>query len=82
MKQATVRDVQHHLSKVLGWVAQGEEVQITRRNKLVAKLVSAHDNAGSSELPDFSGRARAIWGDAPIGKSLSSIVVEDREERL
>ena len=31
MKTASVRDVQHHLSRVLAWVEQGEEVQITRR---------------------------------------------------
>ena len=37
MKTASVRDVQHHLSKVLAWVEKGEEVQITRPNKPVAK---------------------------------------------
>jgi len=81
MKTATIRDVQHHLSKVLCWVAQGEEVQITRRSRTVAKLVPSRD-AQAVELPDFAARARAIWGDSPGGKSLSSIIVDDREERL
>ena len=35
MKTASIRDVQHRLSKVLAWVEKGEEVQITRRNKPV-----------------------------------------------
>ena len=81
MKSASVRDVQHHLNQVLNWVEQGEEVQITRRNRPVAKLVPVRE-AGSGELPDFAARVRAIWGESPPGQELSSIIVQDREERL
>jgi prevent-host-death family protein len=81
MKTATVRDVQHHLSKVLAWVEKGEEVQITRRNRAVAKLVPADASTRPVTLPAFTARARQIWGDAPTGKSLSQIVLDDRDER-
>jgi prevent-host-death family protein len=81
MKTATVREVQHHLSKVLAWVEKGEEVQITRRNKPVAKIVPAEPDKGPVALPAFAARARQIWGEKPAGKSLSQTVLDDREER-
>ncbi len=83
MKTATVRDVQHHLGKVLAWVEKGEEVQITRRNKPVARLVpSSAASLAPVAMPDFAARARAIWGAQPKGSSLSKAVLADREERL
>jgi prevent-host-death family protein len=81
MKSASVRDVQHHLSKVLAWVEKGEEVQITRRNKTVAKIVPAEAQGTRIALPAFAARARQIWGETPVGKSLSQTVVDDRKER-
>jgi antitoxin (DNA-binding transcriptional repressor) of toxin-antitoxin stability system len=83
MKTATVRDVQHHFGKVLAWVEGGEEVQITRRSKLVARLVpSGPANPAPVSLPDFAARARAIWGAQPKGRSLSKTILAEREERL
>ena len=81
MKTASVRDVQHHLSKVLAWVEKGEEVQITRRNKPVAKIVPAEAQGTRIDLPAFAARARQIWGETPVGKSCAQTVVDDRKER-
>ena len=82
MKTASVRDIQHHFRKVLAWVEQGEEVQVTHRNKTVARLVPcSHSGPASVVLPDFAARARAIWGAHPKGASLSDTILADREER-
>jgi len=82
MKIATVRDVQHHFRKVLAWVEKGEEVLVTRRNKSVARLVPSNPAIPSSvALPDFAGRARAIWGTPLKGASLSMAILAEREER-
>jgi prevent-host-death family protein len=82
MRTATVRDVQHHLAEVLAWVEQGEEVQITRRSKPVARLIPEVSAASTPvALPDFAGRARRIWGVRPKGDSLSDTVLADRAER-
>jgi len=81
MKTATVRDVQHHLRKVLAWVEKGEEVQITRRNRTIAKIVPAETPSHRVALPAFGERARKIWGDRPTGESLTRIVLDDRKER-
>ena len=83
MKTATVRDVQHHLAKVLAWVERGEEVEITRRSKPVARLVpSIPVHPAPAEMPDFAARARAIWGAQPKGSGLSKTILTEREERL
>ena len=65
MKTATVREVQHDLKRVLAWVEAGEVSEVTRRSRVVARLVPAE--AAAPESPDFVGRARAIWGDRPKG---------------
>lgn len=39
MKSATVRELRNNYSKVLKWVAKGEEVEVTRHGKVVAKVV-------------------------------------------
>jgi prevent-host-death family protein len=82
MKTASVREVQHHLSKVLAWVEKGEEVQITRRDKPIAKIVPAQARNSRTIFPKFEARARKIWGDLPAGKNLSEIVSNDRIERV
>jgi len=79
MKTASVRMVQHHLAEVLGWVEQGEEISVTRRNKVVARLVPPEPRVVAT--PDFAERAKAIWGPRPAGKRLSKIVLESRGNR-
>lgn len=39
MKTTTVRELRNNYSQVLKWVAKGEEVEVTRRGKIVAKVV-------------------------------------------
>ena len=41
MRSTTVRELRNNYSKVLGWVARGEEVEVTRRGKVVARVVPA-----------------------------------------
>lgn len=39
MKTATVRHLRNHYSAVLRWIDAGEEVAISRRGRVVARLV-------------------------------------------
>lgn len=55
MKIVTIREIQHHLPKMLEMVAAGEEVVITRRGKRVAKIERYCEAEESSVvIPDFS----------------------------
>lgn len=38
MKIATIRQVRHDFSTVLDWVGEGEQVEISKRGKIVALL--------------------------------------------
>ena len=39
MKTTTVRELRNNYSQVLKWVATGQEVTVTRRGEVVAKVV-------------------------------------------
>ena len=81
MKKATIREVQHNLRKVLRWIEDGEGVVITRRNRIVAKLVPSSLQERKTEWPDFTARIQSIWGSAPSGKPASRIIIDERDER-
>ncbi len=81
MIKANVRQIQHHLSEVLRSVEHGEEVFITRRNRIIAKIVPVAAAQRVAEWPDFVARAGSIVG-RKKGKPASRIVVETREERV
>jgi antitoxin (DNA-binding transcriptional repressor) of toxin-antitoxin stability system len=76
VKVATVRQIQHNLAEVLAWVADGQEVQVFRRKKLVARLLPPGPEATKS--PDFLARAHGIWGRKPRGKALSQLASDAR----
>ncbi len=70
MKTASVQQVPQQWPEILRWVAAGEEVQVTEQDQVVARVVPAKP----ATTPDFLGRARAIWGEAPAGNPLSTLV--------
>src|SRR5437868_9224103 len=72
MKTASVQQLTEQWPQILRWLAAGEEVHVTEQNKVVAKVVPAR------EQPDFLARAKAIWGEHPLGKPLSALVSEAR----
>lgn len=39
MKTATVRDLRNHYTRLLEWIAAGEEIVITQRGKAIARLM-------------------------------------------
>jgi prevent-host-death family protein len=80
MKRASLRQVQHHLSDVMKWVDEGEEVEITRRNRTVAKLVPARP--APSSYADWSGHEewlKRTYPHGPLkGSPVSDLVIESR----
>jgi antitoxin (DNA-binding transcriptional repressor) of toxin-antitoxin stability system len=76
VKTATVQQVPEQWPDILKWVAAGEEVQMTDADRVVAKIVPA-----VASQPDFLGRAKAVWGENPPGKSLSEIVAAAKAQK-
>jgi antitoxin (DNA-binding transcriptional repressor) of toxin-antitoxin stability system len=79
MKTVTTREVQHHFSRVLNYVEAGEEVQVTRRNKVVARIVLpepvAKPRRRKVKWPDFRARMTKIFGDKVFE---SNAILEER----
>jgi len=73
MKTASVQQVPEQWANIARWLADGEEVEVTQQNQVVAKLVPV-----ARPQPDFLARAKAVWGDQPPGQPLSAQVNDAR----
>jgi antitoxin (DNA-binding transcriptional repressor) of toxin-antitoxin stability system len=60
MKTATIRQVRHDFSTVLDWVGEGEQVQISKRGKIVALLSPppAAKAPPARKRPDLAARLK------------------------
>ena len=76
MKTATVQQVPQRWTEILGWIAAGEEVEVTQQERVVAKVVPATPQLVAQ--PDFLARAKVVWGEEHGGRALSAIVSETR----
>ena len=70
MKTASVRDIRQNFPRVMAWIADGEEVAVTMRRKVVARLVPEREKAPAR--PDFRAR---FGGAAPAGGRLAQSAV-------
>ena len=83
MKTATVRQVQHGLAHVISEVQKGQEIAITKRGKVVARIVPAARPRASVAWPDSQARMAVLTSRKGIkGAAPSEIVREQRGERL
>ncbi len=63
MKTANVRQIRLHFPEVLRWIEQGEEVVITMRNRIVARLVPERPvKKGRILREDFAAIRKELWG--------------------
>lgn len=77
MKKATVRDLRYDFKKIERLLHQGEEVEITKRQRVIARLVpEAKGHPGT--MPDFMARLQSIYGDRILAVSAAQLISEDR----
>jgi antitoxin (DNA-binding transcriptional repressor) of toxin-antitoxin stability system len=77
MKKASVRDLRYGFKRIERLLHQGEEVQITKRRRVIARLVP--DGAEvPKKTPDFLARLRTIYGDKILTVSGAELVSSDR----
>jgi prevent-host-death family protein len=79
MKSTTVRELRNNYSKVLRWVARGEEVEVTRRGEVVAKVVPAA-TARHSEVDwtKSAGLNRKPWSSTLTSGQSAAILAESQ----
>jgi antitoxin (DNA-binding transcriptional repressor) of toxin-antitoxin stability system len=80
MKTANVREVRLNFSRLLSWIDEGEEVEITRRNEVVAWLVPALKKKARNKVPpDFRARlAKRDPGGGLKGTTYAELLAEER----
>ena len=81
MKSVNVRSLQHHLGKYLHQVEAGEVLEVTRRNKVIARIVPQNDPSVVVPWPDLQARLGQVFPDGPVANSASKQVYADRGER-
>jgi antitoxin (DNA-binding transcriptional repressor) of toxin-antitoxin stability system len=77
MRTVSVRDLRYDFKMVERILLEGEEIQITKRRRAIARLVP--EPAPGSNLPDFMSRLRSIYGDECLKVSGAEIVRMDRD---
>lgn len=64
MRTASVRDLRQNFPRVMAWIADGEQVAVTMRRKVVARLVpEPKAPRRNPPSPDFAIVSREIFGD-------------------
>jgi antitoxin (DNA-binding transcriptional repressor) of toxin-antitoxin stability system len=77
MKKASVRDLRYAFKKIERLLHQGEEIQITKRRRVIARLVPETTEA-PKQTPDFLARLRSIYGDKVLAVSGADLLSSDR----
>lgn len=76
MKKASVRDLRYGFRKIERLLHEGEEIQITKRQHVIARLVP--ECTPTTKVPDFLARLRSIYGDKILTPSGADLIAADR----
>jgi antitoxin (DNA-binding transcriptional repressor) of toxin-antitoxin stability system len=78
MRKTTVRDLRYRFSAVEDLLAQGEEIHITKRKRVIARLLPAKP-AVSPKRPDFLARLKRLYRGKPLAVTGVELLSEDRD---
>ncbi len=78
MKDVSVRDLRYDFKKVERLLQRGEELRVTKRRKVIARLVP--ETPKRTPMPDFLARLRSQFGDLCLPHTGAEIVSQDRDE--
>jgi len=80
MKKASIRDLRYRFSKVEELLREGEEIHITKRKRVIARLLPPEPVIPNA-FPDFLGRAKKIFGNKALKVSGAELIRRERDER-
>jgi len=79
MKTATVADLRNNFRRVSALIDNGESVEITKRGRVVARLVPPVASSRKLVKPDWMAQIKEVWGDRVFS---AAEVKEMREAEL
>jgi antitoxin (DNA-binding transcriptional repressor) of toxin-antitoxin stability system len=77
MKQASVRDLRYRFADVEDLLREGQEIQITKRRRVIARLVPG--GAVALARPDFLARLKQVYGRKVLKISGADLLTQERE---
>ncbi len=82
VKTASVRDLRHHFANLLTWIKEGQEIKITMRRKVIARLVPERPaKKAPIKMPDFAKRLKKIHGRRTIPASAARAILAENKGR-
>ena len=78
MRTATLRDLRYHFGRVEDILQQEHEIQITRRKRVIARLLPPQP-ALKAARPDFLARLRRIYGEKVLTTTGARLLAEERD---
>ena len=77
MRKASVRDLRYQFSKIEQLLNEGQEIELTKRGRVIARLVPVGPSAPQSR-PDFLARLKRIYGDKMLKPSGAELIAQER----
>ena len=82
MKTATVRELRNNFSQIARWLKDGEQIVITMRKKVIARIIPEPSGDRTLRMPDFAARIRAEYPHPQISEEESAALRQElRGER-
>ena len=80
MKTASVRELRQNFGSLLTWLEEGQEIQITMRRRVIARLVPDRPKSTVKvRMPDFAARLRRIHGKKIISAEEAQAILDANE---
>jgi antitoxin (DNA-binding transcriptional repressor) of toxin-antitoxin stability system len=76
IRKASVRDLGYHLREIESWLKKGEEIEIHKRKKVIARLSPVGPKP--ENCPDFAANRRRIFGKRETPTTGTELVSEQR----
>lgn len=77
MKRASLRDLRYRFGDVERLLEQGEKIEVTRRNRVIAQLIPVGSPSG--RRPDFLARLHAIYGQKAFAVTNAELSAAERD---
>ena len=81
VRSHSVRHVQHHLAAVLAEVERGEEIEVLRRGRPVARIVPLPSESQPCDWGDVERRLQSAYPRPVGGVSAARTIAEGRGDR-
>lgn len=78
MRRASVRDLRYRFAEVENLLREGNEIQITKRKRVIARLVPAAAPA-RLKRPDFLARLKKVHGGKRQKVTGAQLIAEERD---